>query len=79
MLWCSDTAVPKAPLCKGGCHANSVTGGLCRWIFDAGKDFLISLPNKTIPPPLRGTSLYTREALVRRIIAGKAEKGKRER
>ena len=20
---------PKAPLCKGGCHANSVTGGLC--------------------------------------------------
>ena len=20
---------PQAPLCKGGCHANSVTGGLC--------------------------------------------------
>ena len=25
---------PKAPLCKGGCHANSVTGGLFRekWV-----------------------------------------------
>ena len=45
----------KAPLCKGG--SREAGGGL--WPYPK-----IELPRKTtIPPPLRGTSLYTREAL----------------
>jgi hypothetical protein len=54
----------KAHLCKGSCHGEAVAEGLLR----KSSKYSAFLKNynlfKAIPPALRATSLYTREALI---------------
>ena len=54
----------RAHLCKGSCHGEAVAEGLLR----ESPKYSAFLKNynlfKAIPPALRATSLYTREALI---------------
>ena len=59
---------PKAPLCKGSCHANSVTEGLLQYNVrispKANADTILFTAQSLRVALRRPTSLYTREALV---------------
>jgi len=64
----SGAGAPKAPLCKGRCHAISVTEGLSRKNVSFSPKFNANSQNSTAQflrvGLRRPTSLYTREALV---------------
>ena len=64
----SGAGAPKAPLCKGSCHANSVTEGLMRYNAaispESYANALLSTAQSLRAAFRRPTSLYTREALV---------------